>query len=138
MEFTKETKRGRLDATVTEDMLRVDEILKNGSYRSLVNISIDSSEISCGVAQMYGLPSGEIFEDMLDILGSMKAVRAFMKRCINNVPNRAYLIASDNTDYPKCNKLWDSLSPYKSRYKRNPNSGNKIKVWIFPVNNRRN
>jgi len=133
----KTNKKQNLEITYEYSALT---IKRNGSY--MIHINVSESDISCGVKQLYSLPSDgsivfqrntinevkEIFEK------GIKLIKKGWKNKYGDYEDEcAFVICSNTTDISssKINAILDELATSKSRIRVNPNTGNKIKVWIL-------
>ena len=108
------------------------EVYVNHNYQT--NITLTSSRISCGVIQLSGITDLDflIKEKKISKEDAKKSFERMIKDIKESVPC-TFIIASNTTEvrYSTVNGILDELSVSYSTEERNPNSGNKIKVWIL-------
>lgn len=113
-------------------------------------LSITDTEISCGVFQVAGLNLLAEEVNSLCVRNKLpkKLQYSILKQCIkasvkydmnDEEYNGAMWLFSTNLTNNKHKNLIErvmgDLSSTKSRSRKNPNSGNKIRVWIIPNSN---
>lgn len=99
----------------------------------------ESTEISCGVSQVSGLNTllsriDTSFNDEDDYLEEKKALLriALTNFLIERNGVAMYLLSTNlNGQEPELIAVMDEVAGVASEVKRNPNSGNNIKTWIF-------
>ena len=100
----------------------------------------DSSEISCGVMQVTNLPTNEDFRRIAPFIKGNKKVfyTSLFIYVLNKIKkdeyNRCAFIALSNNIHENTsiiNDILNEICQTKSSVRANPNSGNKIKVWIY-------
>jgi hypothetical protein len=120
------------------------KIVKHTHYPN--TISVEESSISCGVMQVTNINAlatnvsnfckknefmplrKEIFKAVF--LGTIK-----LDKYLEDYDNAMYLASTNLTNNPYkklIEKAMGELSSCKSRARKNPNSGNKIRVWVIP------
>lgn len=102
------------------------------------NFEIDSTEISCGVNQLHNLPTYSDIDELCEETGiSQFAAKAALKEAFSQIePNKcgcAFLILSNNLDDSETNDMNAILNSLfkSSSIRKNPNSGNQIKIWTI-------
>ena len=104
-------------------------------------IVISSTDISCGIRQMYGINNilssidNNVNTDEDDLLELRKEI---VKRVISLLINRNkgntrwMLMSTNNNDiFEDYFDVFDSLAQTNLGWENNPNSGNDIKLWVF-------
>lgn len=133
----------RLDA----DESRLDEnfnisivLTKPRITRLYINLNFNTTDISCGVYQMYSLPCNYNINRLSKFINTAedpeKFFKEILKSILDNVKHHerlAMIIASNNnfTDVSIINNILDDISISKSKWIVNPNSSNKIITWIL-------
>ena len=104
-------------------------------------IGISSTDISCGIRQMYGINNilssidnnvSTTDDDLLEL--KKEIVKRVISLLINrNRGNTRWMFMSTNNDvsYEDYFEVFDSLSQTNLGWENNPNSGNEIKLWVF-------
>lgn len=103
--------------------------------------TLENTDISCGVNQFSGLPEnsefqssrkalGDKFEDVLD--EAFVKLFTYIKEHDNSHYNCAFIMMSNTTDR-SCSIINDCFDRIcmSTPVRRNPNSTNNIKVWIY-------
>lgn len=129
-----------LEIDVNYDCITFTFKSKKDHIRSF-NIYRNNSDISCGVEQLYNLPLNERFTALTKYIKD-KDKQSFYNDLFKYGFNKskklsgagcAFFVLSNTTHKENgiINEVLDSICPSKSRVRVNPNSKNKIKVWIF-------
>lgn len=138
-----------------QDRVKTGKVLIDMDYSSII-IKVDNlvvgrlfregTEISYGVDQLYTLPTNDtltkaavhikgdsisFYKDLFKY--SIKKYLNNTSRDLEDTPQSAFFIISNTTfSYnTMINNILDGICQSKSRVRVNPNSKNKIKVWIF-------
>lgn len=106
---------------------------------STIGFSLKDSAVSCGTREIYDLPNNYRFTEILhDVKPEYrnKFVQELFKeyfKQLKNMCNCCFLTFSNNdaSTNSMINEILDKLAVSKTRWKINPNSGNKIKIWIL-------
>lgn len=101
--------------------------LNIGTWFSLARTN---SNISCGVCQIYGVAA---LNAIAHIPGLPRQIAVDGVRAALRYHKNGFGIGciSNNNEYKFINDILDELSDSKSEWRRNPNSGNLIRVWTF-------
>jgi hypothetical protein len=104
-----------------------------------INSTIEQSSISCGVYNMYSLPSNSQIDQILLKVKPLKRA-IFLKELYSEIfvllkkkEKMCTILASNNNSSRSSYiiKTFNSICTHKTTWKTNPNSGNKIRTWIF-------
>ena len=117
-------------------------IVKNTTGKRIDSILMNENgtSISCGVGQVYGLPTNSRMKSVIGIIkGSAKTeleakelIASLFKKVLRPVPSR-FILFSDNdvSSRSVIHEILSDICDYETKWARNPNSGNKIKVWTY-------
>lgn len=117
-------------------------IIKNavGKQQSQVRMNESCSSISCGVGEVYGLPTNTDMNRILEVIkGSAKTeieerelVDSLFKKVFRPLPVR-FILFSDNDSSSRSviHEVLSDICDYETKWAANPYSGNKIKVWTY-------
>jgi hypothetical protein len=96
----------------------------------ITSLGVEGTEISCGVQQVYEIND---FYKKIEQYFKKEYLSIIFKKCLKNIKNynAAFLIMSTTKSEEALVKILDELCLVKSFFRKNPNSGNLIKVWIF-------
>ena len=104
-------------------------------------IGISSTDISCGIRQMYNINDILLsIDDNVSTLDDdlLELRKEIVKRVISliiryNRGNTRWMLMSTNNDdsYEDYFEVIDSLAQTNLGWENNPNSGNDIKLWVF-------
>ena len=95
------------------------------------NLQLSHSNISCGVMQLSGVStlsraiSGPVTRQIL--IDGLRTIIANAK----SSNRKAFLISSNNNNNAISNSIMDELALSHTDWKKNPNSGSMIKVWVL-------
>ena len=113
---------------------------QNISFRTNT-IGISTTDISCGVRQMYNINDilsgidnhvSTTDDDFLEL--RKEIVKRVISLLINhNRGNSRWMLMSTNNDdrYEDYFEVFDSLAQTNLGWENNPNSGSEIKLWVF-------
>ncbi len=102
-----------------------------------ISSRFECSEISCGVYTFVSLPYNSQIINVKSLLKEEHKEEFFtllydeIFKDLKEKEKVAWMIASTNSDFTEISKVFDKLAVNKTRWKTNPNSGNKIKTWIL-------
>tara|TARA_R110000851_G_scaffold315229_3_gene477580 strand:- start:8445 stop:9092 length:648 start_codon:yes stop_codon:yes gene_type:complete len=119
--------------------------VQGAEYEQSVVLGNASSNISCGIRQIFGLNTfidsfTEFFENELNHIPATlrdELINAMLKASIMNIMENttqvAMFVASTNTNYAEFGRIDAQLTPMtvSSFSRMNPNSGNEIKLWVL-------
>lgn len=103
---------------------------KNGVDHSRASFTFAAVEVSCGIAEVDGLTSLQAcIKNGVPVSIAKKALTA----SIADVKKRmevTFVLLSNNKKSPDANRIAQTLSSTSTGWRKNPSSGNLIKVWI--------
>lgn len=101
---------------------------RNGNTLHNITLSLDSVDISCGILAVSNISSLEnVFREVPEktIVSAIKASISAIKSD-NEV---AFLLFSNNNKTKRTNLLLNDLAICATGWRKNPQTGNKIKIW---------
>lgn len=119
--------------------LSVNDLYISINHDSSIIMSSNDTSISCGVYQIYSLPS-DVDIDCVDKYTIKKYKYKFLEEAIKlsfdifkYEYNSAFILLSNNNSIRSSiiNKVLNSICTTKTLYRTNYNTNNKIKVWIY-------
>jgi len=135
------TEQDMINSIVYDDTQLFYNDLNNQTVRLSLDLEIDNTEISCGIGQISGINNvfGEITEMVPeddDYIGLQKALlTAFLNGYVKSNTDKAIWLISTTTGMDEdLLSVMDEVSDFVTETKRNPNSGNDIKMWGFYTN----
>ena len=115
-------------------MLTITHGLENSPQTNRVVFSLTSVSASCGVISLHGLNTlNDVLNDrhILTLENYTAAINELLR--IAQTFNKAIVLFSTNAIRPVILAIMDSMANFRSEPRRNPNSGNMIKVWGFYI-----